>query len=382
MFLKIKLMKSQSSLFVTLFMAIVLAFGISGCDTDVDLMAPYKSTPVIIGILDYTVDTQFVRINRTFLGPGDANMYAQIKDSVEYNPAEVEAWLLKRRNGTLKDSIELKYIVKPSREPGVFYNQDVGFYYTDQPLFTTQEISDVRKGTLTSNPTLMTYDIRVVARGETYTATTDFPDLSPLTTITAPFFADPPVRVEMYREVTSTYQNIPFLYKTGSETARYLGIYRLNFDYVLSDGTTVTNQHLDYKLGAQDNIEGSNGKKVTFTFNSASWYEFIGNKVKAIPNIKEVHIHDVDFRLSGANKILTKYLKAANPVSEFTPVINTITNIDNDAIGILGSRTIIVRKTHLSESSIKIMNQGEYTSAPGLSYCVVDWAASNYLCNP
>lgn len=382
MFFKEKLMRSQSSLFVTVFMAIVLAFGISGCETDVDLMGPYKSTPVIIGILDYSVDTQFVRINRTFLGPGDATIYAQIKDSVEYNPAEVEAWLIKKRNGTILDSIELKHIVKPSRDPGVFYNQDVGFYYTDQPLFTAPEIDNIRKGTLTGTPVLMTYDIRVEARGKTYTATTDFPDISDLTTITVPFFADPPVRVEMYREVTSTYQNVPLLYKTGSETARYLGVYRLNFDYVLSNGTTVTNQFIDFKLGAQDNIEGNNGKKNSFIFNAASWYEFVGNKIKAIPNIKQVQIHDLEFRITGANKMLTKYLKAANPVSEFTPVINTITNLDNDAIGILGSRTIISRKTHLSEASIKIMNQGEYTSAPGLSYCVVDWAGSAYLCNP
>ena len=381
MFLKEKLIQSRSSLFVTLFMAIIFAFGISGCDTDVDLMAPYKSTPVIIGILDYTVDTQFVRINRTFLGPGDANAYAQIKDSVEYNPAEVEAWLMKRQNGNLKDSIQLNYIVKPSRDPGVFYNQDVGFYYTSQPLFTAQEIIDVKKGTLTGTPTLMTYDIKVVARGKTYTATTNFPDISEAT-ITVPFLNPTPVRIGMYREVTSTYNNIEFQYKTGSETSRYLGIYRLNFDYVTTDGTTFTNQYIDFKLGAQDNTERSNGKKGVFSFNGASWYEFVGNKIKAIPNIKEVRIHDLDFRLTGANEILSKYLKAANPVSEFTPVINTITNIDNDAIGILGSRTIIARKTHLDEPSLKILNQGEYTSAPGLSYCVINWAASNYVCNP
>ena len=374
-------MKSRFSLIFTLFMAIVLAVGISGCDTDVDLMAPYKSTPVIIGILDYTVDTQFVRINRTFLGAGDATMYAQIKDSVEYNPAEVEAWLFKRRNGTLQDSIELNYIVKPSRDPGVFYNQNVGFYYTDKPLFTALEIADIKKGSLAGTPVSMTYDIKMVARGKTYTATTDFSDVAEASII-VPFLNPIPVRVDMYREVSSTYNNIEFQYKTGSETARYLGVYRLNFDYVLADGTTFTNQYIDYKLGAQDNADGSNGKKASFSFNAASWYEFIGNKLKAIPNIKQVRIHDIDFRLTGANKTLTKYLKAANPVSEFTPVINTVTNFDNDAIGIFGSRTVIIRKTHLTEPSLKIMNQGEYTSAPGLSFCVVDWAGSMYVCNP
>lgn len=374
-------MKSPFSFFITLIMAIFLAVGISGCETDVDLMAPYKSTPVIIGILDYTTDTQFVRINRTFLGPDDANIYAQIKDSVEYNPAEVEAVLIKRRNGIAVDSIALEYMTKPWRDPGFFYNQDVGFYYTAQPLFTEPEISDIQKGPLAGTPVLMTYDIRVEARGKVYTATTDFPDLSP-SSIILPFYNPVPVRVEMYREVSSTYNNVTFLYKTGSETARYLGVYRLNFDYVLTDGTEVKNQYIDYKLGGNDNANGTSGKESNFTFNAAGWYDFVGIKIKAIPNIKQVRIRDLEFRLTGSNKTLTTYMKAANPVSEFTPVINTVTNFDNDAIGVLGSRTLIVRKTHLSESSLKIMNQGEYTSAPGLTYCVQAWAGSEYVCTP
>src|SRR5690606_20948685 len=125
-------MKFRKSVFFTLFIAIGFSLLVSSCATEVDLMWPYKSTPVSVGILDYTVDTQFVRINRTFLGEGDANVYAGIRDSVEYNAAEVEAWLYKKRNGSVQDSIQLQYIVKPSREPGVFYNQDVGFYYTTE----------------------------------------------------------------------------------------------------------------------------------------------------------------------------------------------------------------------------------------------------------
>ena len=373
-------MKAAYFLIIILSTAIVLTLGITSCDTDVELEAPYKSTTIIIGILDYTADTQFVRINRTFLGPGYVNNYAQVKDSVEYSPAEVEAWLIKSRDGVKQDSIELKYIVKPSRDPGVFYNQDVGFYYTSEPLFTDQEITEIKRGTLTNAQVSMTYAIRVEARGKTYTATTNFPDVSE-SSIIIPMLDPEPVLVKMYNEVTSNYLNIEFQYKTGSETSRYLGVYRLNFDAVLADGTILTNQYIDYKLGAQDNPERVNNKKLIFEFNAASWYEFIGEKIKAIPDLKKVRIHDLEVRLTGANKMLTSYYKAAHPISEFTPVINTVTNLDNGAIGILGSRTVIVRKTHLTNSSIKIMNQGEYTSGIGLYYCVVDWKDPKYLCS-
>jgi len=374
-------MKFRKSVFFTLFIAIGFSFLVSSCETEVDLMGPYKSTPVIVGILDYTVDTQFVRINRTFLGEGDANVYAGIRDSVEYNAAEVEAWLYKKRNGSVQDSIQLQYIVKPSREPGVFYNQDVGFYYTSEQLFNEEEITNIRNASFGSNPVRMTYELRVTARGQKYTAETDFPDVSP-STIATPQFTNPPPKLELYRPTFQQYATVTFAYKLKSKTARNLGVFRFNYDYVTSDGTTVTNQYIDYKLGAGDNSSGANNQNAYFIFNAENWYEFIGQKLKAIPNVTKIRIHNTEFRLTGANGILNTYYKVANPVSEFTPVLNTFTNLDNGAIGIFASRNTVIREAHILDPGIEIMNNGEYTFAPGLSYCVVNWPGSLYVCNP
>lgn len=63
--------------------AISLAF-LSSCETDVDLTAPYASTTVVFGLLDPQADTQFVKITKTFLGDGNLNDYAMIRDSSEY----------------------------------------------------------------------------------------------------------------------------------------------------------------------------------------------------------------------------------------------------------------------------------------------------------
>lgn len=366
--------------FIVTFLFLVSVFT-TGCESEVNLMAPYKSTPVIVGILDYTADTQFVRINRTYLSADNNMTYAQVKDSVEYAPDEVEARLYKKRNGEILDSIDLQYITKQSREPGAFYNQNVGFYYTDKPLFTTQNIQEIELGAFLGTEAYYEYTLVVKARGETYTATTDFPDLSEMT-ITTPQLINPPKRLDFYREVTSSYNNVNFTYTTGPHTYRYLGVYRFNFDYILNDGTLVENQFIDFKLGAQDNMDGRKGIKSTYSFNGRNWYEFLGTKIRDLGDVKQIKIHHTEFRLTGANQSLTKYLKASNPVSDFTPTLSTYSNIDNGALGILGSRTTMVRVVHLSEPSLKHLNQGEYTSFPGLSYCVIDWAGSNYVCNP
>ena len=51
--------------------ALVAMLGFNSCSTEVDLIAPYESSPVVFGLLDAEVDTQWVRINRTWLGEGD-----------------------------------------------------------------------------------------------------------------------------------------------------------------------------------------------------------------------------------------------------------------------------------------------------------------------
>ena len=49
-----------------------------GCSTEVDLTAPYDSLPVVYGLLEVDADTQWVKINRTWLGDGNQLVAAQI----------------------------------------------------------------------------------------------------------------------------------------------------------------------------------------------------------------------------------------------------------------------------------------------------------------
>ena len=55
----------------------------NACSTDVDLTAPYDSIPVVYGLLELESDTQWVKINRTWLGEGNQLEAAQIADSSE-----------------------------------------------------------------------------------------------------------------------------------------------------------------------------------------------------------------------------------------------------------------------------------------------------------
>ena len=60
-----------------------------GCSTEVDLTAPYDSLPVVYGLLELDADTQWVKVNRTWLGEGNQLAAAQTADSSEYPAGSV-----------------------------------------------------------------------------------------------------------------------------------------------------------------------------------------------------------------------------------------------------------------------------------------------------
>ncbi len=355
----------------------LVALSLSSCETDVDLLAPYKTTPVIYGILDARADTQFVRINRTFLAEGDLKQYAQIKDSVEYDPSEVDAWLIKRQNGTKVDSIQLSYIERSMREEGAFYNQNVGFYYTAEPLLTDDQLFETNQ---TSSAGKWTYDLRATIRGVAYTATTDFPSLDE-GDISFPAFPVNNVftKAVFYQASSSSYRTLAFRYSRASTSFRYQGLMRLNYEYYLTDGSVVAGQEFDFPLGVAINPEGVNDSRdQSFNFSSVNWYEQLGEELRAIPNLEKIRLVDLEFRLSAANETFNRFINIAQPTSEFTPVFGSFSNFDRGAIGVLASRSTLARKFLLEDPSVTIMTEGEFTS--GYCYCVDNWVGSALVC--
>ena len=74
--------------------ALALASAVMGCSTEVEMNAPYDSVPVVFGLLELEADTQWVKINRTWLGEGDQFEAAAIADSSLYPEGSVEAWIV------------------------------------------------------------------------------------------------------------------------------------------------------------------------------------------------------------------------------------------------------------------------------------------------
>lgn len=92
------------------FISAFVVFGamlFSSCKNDLKLNAPYKEIPSIYAVLNPQEQLQMIRINKVFLGEGDANQMAQVADSVNYPEGELSVTLT-HSSGTVtvfKDSL-------------------------------------------------------------------------------------------------------------------------------------------------------------------------------------------------------------------------------------------------------------------------------------
>ncbi|MBK9627952.1 MAG: hypothetical protein IPO56_09700 [Flavobacteriales bacterium] len=56
-----------------------LAATLCGCSSELDINAPYKDITIVYGLLDSHDPIQFIKVNKAFLGEGDAYVFAQIR---------------------------------------------------------------------------------------------------------------------------------------------------------------------------------------------------------------------------------------------------------------------------------------------------------------
>lgn len=128
---------------------IKLAFGFLvlffySCKEKLELNAPYKEIPSVYAVLDVSEKTHIIRINKIFLGEGDANLMAQVADSINYPEGEL--------NVSLSHSDGKVYSFKDSvlqTAPGAF-NTTQRVYVNHETLFTngtyTLSIQNKRTG--------------------------------------------------------------------------------------------------------------------------------------------------------------------------------------------------------------------------------------------
>src|SRR6185436_11919047 len=112
--------------FLTVLFASAVAYGIflSSCSTEVDLLEEYKPITVVYCLLNTQDGTQYIKVNKAFLGEGNALVMAQQSDSINYQPGSIDVTLEKINpaTGQVLQTITCDTTTQIPKDGGTFSN--------------------------------------------------------------------------------------------------------------------------------------------------------------------------------------------------------------------------------------------------------------------
>ena len=358
---------------------------LSRCNTDVDLTAPYKSVPVVFGLLDAAADTQWVRINRTWLGEGDQTQAALIADSSEYENPRLKAQFVEVVDGMDGRVFDLQdTLLQNKSEDGVFFAPEHKAY------FASTRANDGTK----LNPDAQ-YRLELVIDD-----TTEVEAITNMIAITLGNITRPPMGIDNIRlgfasvgSSNVTYPDYTFKWYSTPGASRYDAAIRVHFieHYWADDFQTVLDstksRTIEIPVGSEDPNDDDGGELIKKVSGGHSFYSTLSTRLEKSPRItRELGVWDeesqiaraFDFVLIVANEQLAIYLDVNSPITGIIQERPEYTNI-NGGLGLWASRTTQgVFGIGYTTDTIEHLQEGDDTAE--LNFCTPN-PFSDYTCN-
>jgi len=383
-------------------LAVACGVAVSSCSTEVDLTAPYDSLPVVYGLLEVEADTQWVKINRTWLGEGSQLIAAQVADSSEYPVGAIDARIVELipsssggvvgnelqtgREWTLRDTL-----VDNKETSGAFFGPMQRVYFAST---LTEPLRDD-----------MLYQLVLeLPDGKTAQATTTMVESS------VGSINQPPPNLPNYKmgfaavnpNGSATYPNFPFKWTTSPGASLYTASLLVHVEerYYADDALTLLDSSRDrtvtIPVGTRkvSNLDGF--QTIDEPFDGERLFTELSTRLEANPRIRRVlgrydgnyqMERAFDFELQVANQDLAIFLDVNETSGSIVQDRPTWTNIEVIAadgtqlggIGLWGSRTTLgVYGLGYTKQTIQHLQEGDLTAA--LNFCSPS-PLSDYSCD-
>lgn len=315
---------------------LLMVFLFGSCSTDVDLYADFKDITIVYGLLDINKDTNYVKINRAFLGYGDANEIAMIPDSSNY-PGKLDAKIIEYRSSASGNNYEktreyvLDTITIHDKEPGTFYSPDQLVYYTTGKIHNNSDHYKYR------------YDLEI-DRGDTViTASTDI--------VGGSQFAIVPNILNF-----SSMVDLGKLRWIGCPNSSIYEIV-LRFYYTEVSPTLDSVQHcVNWSLGTHPEVSLQCENGVYFIHYKAAM--FFGNLANEIGddsltlNVQRIFYEpSVEVEITAGGSELYNYITVNGSNSSIVQTIPEYTNI-NGGYGVFSSRSKISKRVRMTSQTV------------------------------
>jgi hypothetical protein len=309
-----------------LILSFILLF-VASCKNDLELNAPYKEIPSIYAVLNPYESLQMIRVNKVFLGEGNAYDMAKVSDSVNYQPGELTVSLKHSTGSTLlfRDSV---------------IQTAEGAFNTSQRVYVSGEkIATSGSYTLT---------VKNNTTGKFFTASCQAIDRVPQNQ------GYKPLQPPYYKYPAGTAATDYVDYKTADGSIRFallpseVQIYQLVIrnHYYNDYGSYKVNEYVDYSFGnryPKDAVDFSFGKWIVTTFKRNDYFSAVGvgmSKKSQDPAIKGRKMWMIEYLIYASTQEYLDYLEYAKPPLGFNQNKPLYSNFANgDALGLFTMRT-------------------------------------------
>ena len=287
-----------------MFLAFAALF-FASCDNELDLVADYKETPVVYGLVDQGEATQYIRVERAFVDKNTSALeIAQNPDSLYYEDITVKLVRVKNGEEYILERVDGNQIGYP-REDGVFATAPNYLYKID-----TEEIPLVVEETI---------ELRLegIFEDRAVTATADV--------LVAPFFVNPQEGALINFERNKK-TNIGWNPK-GDPTI-YSAAYIFNVSET-KDGN-VTEKKIKWVIEA-------NTDKTVVEIEGADFFAFMLGALEKDPTVRRT-MGKASFELIAGNQTVADYIRVgqANLGITSSGEIPVFTNL-SEGLGLFGS---------------------------------------------
>ena len=286
-------------------------FLLISCSTDFELNAPYKTIPIVYGLLDQSQDTQFVKINRSFLGYGNNVNYAAINDCTEFNHVIA---VLEEYNefGNMIDQDTLKELMVGGLDPGIFYEDSQKVYFFESLNDTLLEENSYH------------LKVSVPDKNLEFDASTDMIKGSWLnfkyqTYLFLRINGFKVADVDLATTGDDGYYNQTLSWVTAEGGRRYELVFRLNYTEVYTD-LSEQDKYLEWNLGRQISVSTEGGEEMYKDISGVSFFSWVVSQLQNNENESDVlkrvlKMDAVELILTAGNDDLNTYMQVNEPVT-------------------------------------------------------------------
>lgn len=316
-----------------LFSAGLACLAFTACKEKLELNAPYKEIPNVYAVLNVEDKIHMIRVNKIFLGEGDANQMAQVADSINYPEGELEVSLTDQNGKRIdfRDSLI-------QTAPGAF-NSTQRVYVNQAKLTSgllyTLLIKNKRSG---NEFKAQARAIRPVNPFGYHPFIPEYYPVPPTTPVNSSNYID-------YSQPGVTY-SIRF---DTNEARLYQVLIRLHYYDSLSNSLYTNAHFVDYQ---SNNFQikdirtlGGGLKRISFDFKSAELFSAVGSymsKVSNPPAFLGRKMYKIEFFIHSSSQDYLDYLEYSKPslnIAQTKPIYSNFG--DMKAIGIFSFRTTV-----------------------------------------